>query len=286
MYECRRNRSRFWLRIYDNESATTLACSDTTRKLIDCAFPHLEADSPKGWKVINNNGNSLWLPNDCYFEQDIEELKVWAEETNKYIWLGTNKNTNKYFSGSELDLCVANDWNYDFETQQRTLVGEAEWQLKYHSAELSDENKRKYVRILANAVLECVSALPVDFRNFIVTTIPATEFNQRKLSWALARFISRTTSLPFVGLTLSREKPQMKNLSLENKVITWRKIYSDDNWVIVPNDIEGKNVLIIDDLFQSGASVFCLAEFLKECVGCAEVMAVTSVKAQKDGDNT
>lgn len=286
MYECTRNRSRFWLRIYDNESAITIVASDTTKELIQRAFPQIEADSPKGWKDNANNGGSLWLPYDCYSWEDIEELKIWAEETNKYIWLGTNKNTEKFFWGSELDLCVANDWNFNFETRQRTMVGEAEYYLKYHAGQLPEEKRREYIRILANAVLECVSALPVDFSNYIVTTIPAVESDQRKLSWALARYVSRMTNIPFAALTLSKEKPQMKTLPMEQKITTWRQIYSDGGWVIVPDDIQGKNVLIVDDLFQSGASIFCLAEFLKENLGSTRVMAVTSVKAQKDGDNT
>lgn len=286
MYECTRTRSRFWLRIYDNDSAITIVASDTTKELIQRTFPQLEADSPKGWKPTANNSYSLWLPYNCYAWEDIEELKIWAEETNRYIWLGTNKNTEKFFGGTELDLCLANDWNFNFETRQRTVVGEAEYYLKYHAGQLPEEKRIEYIRTLASAVLECVSALPEDFGNYVVTTIPAVASNQRKLSWALARYISRTTNIPFVGLTLSREKPQMKTLPMEDKITTWRQIYSDNSWIVVPNDIQGKNVLIVDDLFQSGASIFCLAEFLKDCIGSAKVMAVTSVKAQKDGDNT
>jgi hypoxanthine phosphoribosyltransferase len=134
-------------------------------------------------------------------------------------------------------------------------------------------------------VQSCVSALPIESGEYVVTTIPATEGKQNKLAWKLARFISRTNNIPFVGVTLSREKPEMKTLPLEDKIKVWRDIYSDNDWVIVPSDLYGKKVLIVDDLFQSGASIFCFAEFLKNSLDVKEVSAVASVKAQKDGDN-
>lgn len=42
---------------------------------------------------------------------------------------------------------------------------------------------------------------------------------------------------------------------------------------------------VIDDLYQSGASIWCFAEYLKECCDARTVIAITPVKALKDGGN-
>lgn len=287
MYEQKRTRSRFWLRIYDNDTSISLSANYLTSKLIQLKFPQLEANSPKGWTESTNISDlyNLWLPNDCYEPQDIEELKEWAENINKYIWLSTNKNTAPFFNGEELDFCLAYDWGFNFDTNKRTPVGEAEYWLKYHPERLFDEQRDAYVQTMAQAVRECVSAIPIHFEDFVVTTVPATQSKQQKLSWSLAKYVSRGLKLPFVALTLTRDKPEMKSLSLAEKVNTWRKIYSDESWISVPENLCGKNVLIVDDLFQSGTSLFCFAEFLKHKLGTKQVIAVTSVKSQRDGDN-
>lgn len=84
---------------------------------------------------------------------------------------------------------------------------------------------------------------------------------------------------------LEREKPQMKNTSVQDKIDIWRKIYEDGDMVRLSQKVNGQKVLIIDDLYQSGASIWCFAEYLKKECGAKKVMAITVVKAQKDGDN-
>ena len=288
MFECKRNRSKFWLRIHENDDHINISASRTAQALIQRVFPHFEMDSPRGWCQSRNYPDmyNLKLPDDCFSWQDLDDLKLWAKEANKLIWLNTNKHTEPYFIGSELDFAVAFDWNFDFSSNERTPVGYAEYLLKYRAKYLSEDRRREQVGKMARAVQRCVSALPIDVNEYVVTTIPATAEDQMKLSWKLARFIARSNGMPFVGVTLSRAKPQMKTLPLPEKIRTWREIYADNDWVIVPSEICGKNVLIVDDLFQSGASILCFAEFLKNSLGVQEVMAVTSVKAQKDGDNT
>lgn len=288
MYECKRNRSRFWLKIHDNDDHINISASKTAKELIQLTFPQFEESSMRGWVQSRNYSDlfNLKIVDDNYDWRDLEDLKLWAEETNKFIWLNINRHTENYFNGSEVDFCVAYDWNYDFATKQRTSVGNAEYLLKYRARLLSEDRKREQVRRLASAVQRCVSVLPIDLNEYIVTAIPATLGEQNKLAWKLARFISISNNIPFVGVTLSRKKPEMKALPLEEKIRKWREIYSDDDWVIVPSELCGKKVLVVDDLFQSGATVFCFAEFLKDGLGVQEVAVVASVKAQKDGDNT
>lgn len=90
---------------------------------------------------------------------------------------------------------------------------------------------------------------------------------------------------PFIKATLKSEKPQMKEQTVEDKVRIWRKIFCNEDMLDFSDDILGANILIIDDLYQSGASIWCFAEYLKECCDARTVIAITPVKALKDGGN-
>ena len=56
-------------------------------------------------------------------------------------------------------------------------------------------------------------------------------------------------------------------------------------YIEFPEGLRDQKILVVDDLFQSGASLFCFAEYLKRDLGARDIIAVTSVKAQKDGGN-
>ena len=46
-----------------------------------------------------------------------------------------------------------------------------------------------------------------------------------------------------------------------------------------------KDVIIIDDLYQSGVSMWSYAKFLKS-LGAKRVMGISAVKSLRDSDNT
>ena len=250
--------------------------------LVDC--------SPSGWKASQNYDGlfTLWIPYNRLDDELYEDFKEWACLSQTHLWLGTNKNTRNSFRGDEINYCMASDWNFDFGTQRRTAVGEAEYQLKYNYPKhlLTTEDAKQYSNELASAVLGCMECLPFDFRLFCVCAIPAVKQKQGKLAWQLTEHIAKTVGAPFVKVSLSIDKPQMKNLSIGQKVATWRNIYSNDSMIQIPNSLSGESVLIIDDLYQSGASVWCFAEYLKNHCGVKTVIAISSVKALNDGDNT
>lgn len=285
--EYRQDRSLFWLKIFENDNHTNVSASKTTKKLAKRMFPQLEDLSPIGWKKSQKNENifNLWIPDDRMELDKLEDLKSWAEAANRHIWLSTNQNTKDFFVGDELDYCVAADWNFSFEVRRRTEVGEAEYNLKYGKHLLAQEQKKNYVTILKDALTDCVSCLPFDISSFIVTTIPAIREKQTKLSWNLAKYVARYCEAEFMPITLLRDKPDMKSQQVEAKIRIWRNIYADTTWISPVQNIDGENILIVDDLYQSGASTWCYGEYLKS-IGAHKVIALSSVKALKDGDNT
>lgn len=290
VFDYTRDRSLFWLRIFDNDGSKNISANIMVKRLLDCFFPQLIDCGPIGWKPSDNYPGlyNLWIPDDCMDWQKFDELNIWAAQAHQHIWLGTNNHTNAYFIGSELDYCIAADWNFSFDTNNRTPVGEAEYQLKYQHpyGRVDEETCAKYTQLLITVIMDCIQCLPFDPRNTVVTTIPAVRAKQGKLAWFLAQEISGILHIPFIGLTLNYDKPQIKQQSVKDKVRIWRSIFSDRESLLLPPEIYNKSILIIDDLYQSGASIWCLAKFLKEKCWAQNVMAITAVKSLRDGDNT
>ena len=73
-------------------------------------------------------------------------------------------------------------------------------------------------------------------------------------------------------------------LSIKEKIEIWEKIYYDKG-VILDNQIRGKNVIVVDDLYQSGATMWEYAKFLKS-LGARCVFGIVCVKSLRDSDNT
>lgn len=84
--------------------------------------------------------------------------------------------------------------------------------------------------------------------------------------------------------TLNCDKPQMKQLTVEDKIAIWRKIY-DNNNVVLNSYVRGKNIIVVDDLYQSGATIWEYAKYLK-IMGAKQVYGIVCVKSLRDSDNT
>ena len=291
MCEFTRPRSLFYLKIYNNDDCIIINANRITRELINRAFPQLPWYSTTVWKFYQRYENLSYLriPRDnidAELLELLENLKLWANECNKYIWLGTNSNTAAYFYGTELDFCVATDWNMHFNGHNHTECGDAEYKLKYVMpiGGLPNDEIRRCWEIIDRYVFASLNCLPYNLQSFFVTTIPAIEEKQNKFSWKLARRVATNYNLEFLNTTLVHDKPDIKQQTIENKVNVWNQIYCSNQNLSMSHDVRGRDVLIIDDLYQSGASIWCYASFLKS-LGANTVIAVTAVKSLRDGDN-
>ena len=284
----RRDRSQFYLKIYNNIDSITISANELSMNLMSSFFMDFTDCSPTGWKESSNYSDIyiLWIPNNNLDSKLLEEVNLWAKKCNEHIWLSTNKYTNKYFRGTEIDFCIASDWNFYFDSYDYTECGEAEYQLKYrHSKGLVSGSKYdEYFSILRTALHSSIDCLPYNISSFLVTTIPAIAEKQCKLSWLLSEEIAQEYNSDFLTTTLNQDKPQIKQQTVDNKIKIWRNIYSNLANLHKSCDVRGRDILIVDDLYQSGASIWCYGEFLKN-LGANTVIAVTAVKSLRDGDN-
>lgn len=238
------------------------------------------------WKASENYSNmsNLWLPEGCYNQNTVNRFLDWCEEvTNDVLWLDLNRNIQEYFN-DELDYCVASDFNIVY-GEGRTELGEAEYQLKYNIENITTIERNKYTDIVMSKMLNNCKYIPiVDRLNWYVSPMPATEAGKMKIAWQIAEEIARQLRLLFVNPVLCCDKPQMKQLSIKEKIETWEQIYYN-NGVTLDREIRGKNIIVIDDLYQSGTTMWEYARFLKT-LGARSVFGVVCVKSLKDSDNT
>ena len=286
-YQFKRKRSDFWITVHINDDASySISTNDRYIDIINYFFPILERNSPTKWKRSENHADmsTLWLPEGRNVQSNMTEFINWSREvTNDVLWLSLNKNINEYFD-DELDYCMASDFNIVY-GECRTEIGEAEYKLKYKIEDLSIKERKHYVDIIMSKMLDNCKYIPFNDRlNWCVSPMPATEFGKTKLAWRMAKKISEQLRLSFIEPTLSCDKPQMKQLSIKEKIETWEKIYYS-NGVILDNQVRGKNVIVVDDLYQSGATMWEYAKFLKT-LGARCVFGIVCVKSLRDSDNT
>lgn len=285
-YQFERTRSDFWITVHENDDAYSISTNDRYVDIINYFFPILERNSPTKWRKSENYANmsNLWLPEGCYDQNIMTEFLNWSEEvTNNVLWLSLNKNIKEYFD-DELDYCIASDFNIVY-GEGRTEIGEAEYQLKYNIEDLSVTERNQYANIIMSKMLDNCKYIPFNNGlNWCVSPMPATEYGKTKLAWQMAEEISKQLRLSFIKPILSCDKPQMKQLSIKEKIETWEKIYYN-NGVILDNQVRGKNVIVVDDLYQSGATMWEYAKFLKT-LGARCVFGIVCVKSLRDSDNT
>lgn len=285
-YQFERTRSDFWIIVHENDDAYSISTNDRYVDIINYFFPILERNSPTKWRKSENYANmsNLWLPEGCYDQNIMTEFINWSEEvTNKVLWLSLNKNIKEYFD-DELDYCIASDFNIVY-GEGRTEIGEAEYQLKYNIEDLSVTERNQYANIIMSKMLDNCKYIPFNNGlNWCVSPMPATKFGKTKLAWQMAEEISQQLRLSFIKPILSCDKPQMKQLSIKEKIETWEKIYYN-NGVILDNQVREKNVIVVDDLYQSGATMWEYAKFLKS-LGARCVFGIVCVKSLRDSDNT
>lgn len=285
-YQFERTRSDFWITVHENDDAYSISTNDRYVDIINYFFPILERNSPTKWRKSENYANmsNLWLPEGCYDQNIMTEFINWSEEvTNNVLWLSLNKNIKEYFD-DELDYCIASDFNIVY-GEGRTEIGEAEYQLKYNVEGLSVTERNQYANIIMSKMLDNCKYIPFNNGlNWCVSPMPATEYGKTKLAWQMAEEISKQLRLSFIKPILSCDKPQMKQLSIKEKIETWEKIYYN-NGVILDNQVRGKNVIVVDDLYQSGATMWEYAKFLK-ILGARCVFGIVCVKSLRDSDNT
>ncbi|TWT30126.1 Ribose-phosphate pyrophosphokinase [Blastopirellula retiformator] len=213
---------------------------------------------------------------------EVSEIERFIQTYQQRVIIDLNSNIEKYF-GEELDSCMALDYGHST-PGTRTETGQLEYEAKYQG---NDEASESLAKMLARAAFE----IPFRAHSTVtrcITYIPPTEDKDFHLPRDLAHEMRSQISNPFfkedvVDATLTIDKESLKNASLEAKVEIWQEIVEADA-VELKQDVNGKLVYVVDDLYQSGVTMWSYAKYLKK-QGAHAVFGLPCVKSLRDSDN-
>lgn len=240
---------------------------DVYSVIIDKAFPHL---NHIGWKKDTIGTCYTYMRTITDGEQ--ESLDSFLQLLQQIVCLTITDHLKPYFE-NELEEVYALDFNFKQGIQplEYTLIGEIEHQAKESQSQTAID---QLADLLSKAIREHPSLAAVD----IITAVPPRPSKAFHLPLKLVEEIGKILNRP-VGLKISKkEHPKLKNLTVEDKIKTLQGAFS------LHESIEGKSILMIDDLYQSGVTLWSLAKFLKDN-GAREVYGLACVKSWSDTDN-
>ena len=256
-------------------------------------FSNLCADimfnSHTGWRISSDGRH--WY---AYFsELDTEEresINEFVEKYQQFVILDLNDNISPYYS-DELDACMCLNFNM-FQTDSgdlmRTEDGINVYRAKY-------ERSPDAIDTLGQDMNEAINWLPIasTLDRFIprcLTYIPAEPDKLFHLPRELAYNLMRRTPAEdahrlghLIEARLTTSKIPLKNATLDEKLAEWQRITTEQA-IDLSASVAGRAVYVIDDLYQSGVTMWTFAKYLKS-IGARWVFGLVAVKSLRDTDN-
>jgi predicted amidophosphoribosyltransferase len=185
--------------------------------------------------------------------------------------LRLNKTIEAHFT-DELDQCMALDFNFEeAETHTYTGIGELEYAAKYQQ----DKGSIDKLAELMPAIRE---RHPNFHRSDWIASIPGNPNKPFHLPGELVKRIAKERTTPVLALRKRKATPQLKSLPMAKKLETLENAFE------LGDNVDGCSVLLVDDLYQSGTTMWTLAKLLKQH-GASDVYGLTCVKSWRDTDN-
>lgn len=234
---------------------------------IDKAFPHL---NHIGWKKDTKGTCYTYIK--TITDVELESLNNFLQLLQQIVCLTITDHLKPYFE-SEVKEVYALDFNFKQGIQplEYTLIGELEHQAKESQSQAAIDD---LADLLSISIRDHPTLAAVD----IITAVPPRPSKVFHLPLKLVEGIGKILNRP-VGLKISKkEHPKLKKLTVEDKIKTLQGAFA------LHESIEGKSILLVDDLYQSGVTLWSLAKFLKDN-GAREVYGLACVKSWSDTDN-
>jgi phosphoribosylpyrophosphate synthetase len=212
------------------------------------------------------------------------KVEIFLETFQKVIVVGPNEFIRRKFD-DELTFALALDFNF-LDANHRTAIGQLEFRAKW-------QQSLDGLRVLTNHLVSAARWLPFGplDQPVGVMGIPQHKRTAYRLPKALAAaIVTEGNQRPdhddkFELLTprLTCRKPGLKELPLTQKLACWDDLMQSGK-VVLSDNVKNRTVLVVDDLYQSGVTMWSMARFLKQ-QGAAAVFGLTCVKSIRDTDN-
>jgi hypothetical protein len=203
-----------------------------------------------------------------YYHLGIKEEKLFDE-----VKAWTEKHSDLVFIRSLFDTAMATCEHYNA-NNTLSKIGSLEKAAKYSNDHAA---KAKLVAILGSAF----DRLHIGLGITAVASVPSSNQNQPSLPNHLAAALSQAKGLPDLTSSLRWDGPkgQIKELGVDEKWAALEKV-----GLSVDAAVAGRNLLLIDDMYQSGATAHFVASRLR-AVGANDLHLLAVSKGKRDTDN-
>ena len=278
------NRSRLdWHATEHNGNNFTVVLPVYYAKLFSCIYPNIVDESVNGWKFSKSGKTKIISFNriDSDSKDIIEDFII---SFKQYILINLNKNIFELFS-DELDYCIALDFTYEkgLSGNKHTPTGHFVYRAKNCQDDLA-------IDTLSTNLFSAFGLYPKPegFEQAAFTSIPTYNKKYDLPSILCEKVIEKLNSKGLIRASLLEsklicKKPEYKNLSFEKKVQVWDELYNS-GCVELSTSIKDSDVFIIDDIYQSGITIWSYARFLLS-QGAKRVFGLVCEKTWKDDAN-
>ncbi len=240
--------------------------------------------SSRGWRDSKSGKTKIAFFSRLSTRQ-IERIDKFREDYKRMVLISLNRTIRDAFT-DELDACLALDYTMaSTEHGDRTEIGQLEYEAKYKG---SNEAFDHLVRELYNGLRRLPTKL--DEEELWISHVPADPNSEPPLSTKLARALVNCSiqrgpweSVRLVESALTCKKRKTKDLKSKQKLAMWQRFVKKGQ-IELHCSVEGRQVVVVDDLYQSGATLWSYAQFLKQ-VGAREVLGLVCTKSWTDTDN-
>ncbi len=250
--------------------------------------PEMMKKSNTGWRESKRAGIQFaFFKNLNQFE--IERIESFIEFYREKIILDLNEHIANEFD-NELDFCLALGWPaekpQDLVHGKRSLLGELVYLAKYkRKAEKADE-----LALLLVAAIKRIINGKIE-GSFSISFVPSDSYDDYYLPKYLAEKIVADKSIsihldyenPIIEAKLKSKMDKLKRVALKAKLHICRELYFLDK-VSLATSVVGRDIIVIDDLYQSGTTLWSYARYLKN-MGAAKVIGMVCEKNFRDSDN-
>lgn len=246
--------------------------------------PELNAKSSTGWRIAKS-GEVAWAVFRDLTPRDLGRINEFAEEYSRYLVLGLNRNIEGHFI-DELDTCLALGYNFAApQGRQYTDVGELVYHAKYRKSIAAAEELGRRLAEAIHRVPTMGCAGPA-----VLSYVPPGRHKRFDLPRILAKLLVEygwcnmplRDFEPLVHPELNLSKPDFKNLTMGEKIRVWDRLLA--RGVRLSSTVAATTVYVIDDLYQSGATIWSYARYLKKA-GASRVFGLVCEKSRGDRDN-
>ena len=280
----RDNRTRFWVAIHDDgQGGKFIYVASCLKDWFSRRFPRVVSASLANWEISTHGKDFIHIPPGNCGLVDWDHLgQVLSFAGNECFW---PKIPGHEIGDLSLSYCVVGDYTQCPDEQDRqTTLGRIFHAAKYERVDSGAANAG--VDSLASHVCRMLSLFEgcYDRNRAVVASIPVSQTcRAANLGRQIASRVASREGLPFLESIVTCDKPQFKGLRLDEKLVAWEGIYRGGN-VSFDVSLSGSDVILVDDLYQSGTTMWAFARYLKS-LGVRSVIGLACVKSLRDTDN-